>query len=368
MKVALVHDWLDSRIGGAEEVFLTIAKLYPEADVFTLLYNKKVYGARLTGRRIHVSYLRFFPKFFRKKLALLLPFIKSAVRSHDLSGYDLVISDSSAWSKNIRVPEGTMHICYCHSPARMIWDSWPGYLDQFSIARNKLIRFYLIWLVSKLRLWDFYASEGVDHFIANSHYIAARIKKFYGREAKVIYPPVQQPKSVSDQSQSAYWLVLSTLARYKNIDVAIKAFIRSGRRLVVAGDGAARSELEQLAQGHDNVEIIGRVDDAQKWQLLSGAQALLFANIEDFGITPVEANMAGRPVVALRGGGVRESMVEAKTAIFFDELAVEAINQAVSAADKTKWDKTVLRKNAARFAEEKFTKELQRYIREKCAQ
>src|SRR5690606_4918308 len=131
MKVALVHDWLDNRIGGAEEVFLKIAEQYPEADVFTLLYNKKVYAKRLVGRRIQVSYLRFFPKIVRKKLAFLLPFIKSAVRSHDLRGYDLIISDSSAWSKNIRVPDGAVHICYCHSPARMLWDSWPGYLGQF---------------------------------------------------------------------------------------------------------------------------------------------------------------------------------------------------------------------------------------------
>ena len=364
MKVALVHDWLDSRIGGAEEVFLEIAKLYPDADIFTLLYKPKTYRHLLAGRKITVSYLRFFPGFVRKRLAFLLPFIPGAVRSHDLRGYDLVISDSSAWSKNVRIPKGVTHICYCHSPARMLWDSWPKYLDQFPIARHKIVRLYLARLVSKIRLWDFYASDGVDYFIANSHYIAGRIKKYYGRDARVIYPPVHVPNMTPEvkTDKKPYWLILSTLARYKNIDVVIEAFKISGRDLVIAGDGSARAYLKEKAEAAHNISLVGRVEESRKWELLAGAEALMFANIEDFGITPVEAHAVATPVIALRGGGLNETMLDGKTAILFDELSAQAINAAIDRSTKHHFDDAVLKNNAKKYRTEIFQKEFNEFI------
>lgn len=364
MKIALVHDWLDSRVGGAEEVFLQIAELYPDADIFTLLYNKSNYDQYLTGRKLKVSFLRFLPRFMRARPMLMLPFIRQAIRSYDFSGYDLVISDSSAWSKNIVVPKGVRHICYCHSPARMLWDSWPKYLDNFKITKFGFIRFWIIWYVSKLRLWDYYATEQVDVLIANSQYIAGRIKKFYGREAVVIYPPVASPPTTlaHPANTDSYWLMLSTLASYKNIDKVIEIFKNTNRRLIVAGSGAEAKRLAELARRHDNIELVGRVDDLAKWHLLTGAEALILANIEDFGITPVEANAVATPVLALRGGGVNESMVEGKTAIFFEELTLKSFEKALEQAQHTTWDPKRLVTNAQRFSLEAFKTKFKKMV------
>lgn len=366
MKIALVHDWLDNRVGGAEEVFLELASLYPKADVFTLLYNKKNYDKYLAGRHIRVSFLRHLPKFMRNRPALMLPFIRRAVRSYDFAGYDLVISDSSAWSKNIVVPKGVKHICYCHSPARMLWDSWPKYLDNFALAKNAVVRFVIIWYISRLRLWDYYTTESVDELIANSHYVAGRIKKFYGREAVVVCPPVASPPAIdpADSTKSdQYWLMLSTLASYKNIDKIIAIFVQTGRRLVVAGGGAEAGKLAELAKNHPNIELVGRVDEKTKWSLLAGAEALILANVEDFGITPVEANAVGTPVLAVRGGGVDESMVAGKTAIFFDELDLASLETAIKQAQKTAWHKKTLLANANRFGVAQFQAGIKKVVK-----
>ncbi len=364
MKIALVHDWLDSRVGGAEEVFLQIAELYPDADVFTLLYNKSNYDQYLAGRKVNVSLLRFLPRFMQARPVLMLPFIRRAIRSYDFSNYDLVISDSSAWSKNITVPKGVRHICYCHSPARMLWDSWPKYIDNFKIAKYGFARFWIIWYVSRLRLWDYYATEQVDVLIANSWYIADRIKKFYGREATVVYPPVTSPPKtlVCPAESRPYWLMLSTLASYKNIDKVIEIFKITNRRLIVAGSGADAKRLAGLVQGHNNIELFGRVDELAKWRLLAGAEALVLANIEDFGITPVEANAVATPVLALRGGGVNESMVQGETVIFFEELTQESFEKALVRAQRMSWDSKRLVANARRFSLERFKTRFKKVI------
>lgn len=194
MKVAIAYDWLNVKIGGGEKTLCAIAQLYPEADVHCLVYNKQKFAGALEGHTIIPSRMQKLPGFIKKRPNLMLPFIKKSVEKMDFNGYDLVISVSSAWVKNIIVPKNTAHICYCFSPARMIWDSWPGYLDTQKIGPFKIGRvskFFITKRVSKLRLWDYYSTKNVDEFIAISRYIAGRIKKYYHRDSVVVYPPVK---------------------------------------------------------------------------------------------------------------------------------------------------------------------------------
>ena len=327
MKIAIVHDWLNQKVGGAESVLFELAKMYPEADIFTLVYDKK-FNALLGDRKVFSSRLQLFPSFIKKRPKLLLPFIKSAVIKWDFSDYDLVISSSSAWVKNIDVPKGTRHICYCHTPARMIWDSWPGYIKEMRLG--PFLRFYLVRLVSKLRLWDYYQSQSGVELIANSQYIARRIKKFYHKDARVIYPPVETKLlSSSGEKKQDYYLVLSVLSKYKNIDLAIEAFKLNRKQLVIAGDGPELHNLRQQAKGYENIKFLGRVDDQAKKKLLAKARGFVFCSIEDFGITIVEAIASGTAVVALKGGGAMEIIKEGKTGIFFRESSIKSLNEAI---------------------------------------
>ena len=229
MKIAIVHDWLNQKVGGAESVLFELADMYPKADIFTLVYNDKKFRQHLSGRKIYKSRLQRFPWFMKKHPKLLLPFIKKAVEKWNFSDYDLVITSSSAWVKNITVPENTRHLCYCHTPARMLWDSWPGYIDQMKLPF--VLRLYLIRLASRLRLWDYYQSQRNTEFIANDNYVAERIKKFYRKPSQVIYPPVKTKELIPEGNvnKKDYYVIVSVLSNYKNIQLAIKAFIKNGK-------------------------------------------------------------------------------------------------------------------------------------------
>jgi glycosyltransferase involved in cell wall biosynthesis len=332
MKIAIVHDWLNQKVGGAESVLFELAKMYPKADIYTLVYNKK-FDKYLRERVVYKSKLQKFPGFIKKRPKLLLPFIKSAVQKWDFSKYDLVITSSSAWVKNISVPKGTKHICYCHTPARMLWDSWPGYIKDMRLG--PVLRFYLVKLASKLRLWDFYQAQGNIEMIANSQYIANRIKKFYHKPAKIIYPPVETEFLANNQqAKQDFYLIISILSKYKNIELAINAFKANGKKLVIAGDGPELNNLRNIAKGHKNIEFKGRVDDRMKKDLLSIAKGFVFCSIEDFGISMVESIAAGTSVIALRGGGASEIIVEGETGLFFDEPSIESLNAAINKFEK----------------------------------
>jgi glycosyltransferase involved in cell wall biosynthesis len=335
MKIAIVHDWLNQKVGGAESVLFELADMYPRADIYTLVYNEKKFRQYLQARKIYKSRLQRFPRFMRKNPKLLLPFIKKAVGRWDFSGYDLVITSSSAWVKNINVPDKTRHLCYCHTPARMLWDSWPDYIDQMKIPFA--LRFYLVKLASKLRLWDYYQSQNNTEFIANDKYVAKRIKKFYHKPSRVIYPPVntRDLKPASRVSKQDYYVIVSVLSKYKNIQLAIKAFIKNGKKLVIAGDGPELMELQKLSRGHDNIEFKGRVSGPEKASLLRHARGFVFCSIEDFGISMVEAISAGTPVVALRGGGAAEIIKENITGLFFDRPNVGDLNSALDKLEAT---------------------------------
>ncbi len=359
MKVALVHDWFNVKRGGAEQVFLEIAKLYPQADVYTLIYNQKLIGKELATHRVQTSFLQHWPRLIRNHPKFLLPFIPRAIKSLKLEGYDLIISSSSVWAKNITKNPRSLHICYCHTPARMLWDNWPHYLDEQKVGPFRLGatgRFLVTKTVSRLRLWDFYGSRGVDYFIANSHYIAARIAKFYQRKSVVVYPPVDTAalKPLAPVKKTDYYLVLSVLSKYKNIDLIIDTFSRNKQPLRIAGDGPELARLKKLAEGHANIEFVGRVSSKRKVELLQQAKGLVFANIEDFGITPVEAMAAGTPVIARRGGGLNETIIEDKTGVFFDEDTQQSLQQALDKFEKMHWDQSSLLHQAAQFSRQQF--------------
>lgn len=366
MKVAIVHDWLGSRVGGAEQVFFDLAEHYPDADLFALTYDKQIYMPYLGLRKVKTSFLNRMPGFVKRRPAVLLPLMRRAVEGLDFHGYDLVITNSTAWVKNIKVPEGTRHLSYCHSPARMLWDSWPKYLDTQHVGPFKLgpvSRFVATHLASRLRLWDFYATKHVDLLLGNSRYIVGRIRKYYGRESSVLYPPVRALElSEAPVKRGDYYLVLSSLSRYKNIELAVAAFRASASKLVIAGDGPDRVRLEGIADGAPNINFEGRVSAKRKAELMAAARGFIFPGVEDFGITPIEAMSVGTPVIALRAGGLKETVAEGVSGHFFDEPTAEALRAAVEECEGKKWDPAKIKATTDQYSKEVFLKNLDGFV------
>lgn len=355
MKIAIAYDWLNIKSGGGEATLEQILKIYPSADLHCLVYNPNKFSSITAGHKVVTSRLQRFPGFMKKNPNLLLPFISGAVDAMSFEGYDLVISVSSAWVKNITVPKNTKHICYCFSPARMIWDSWPKYLDGQKIGPFKvgpISKFFITKKVSKIRLWDYYHSAGVDEFVAISKYIGKRIKKYYGRNSELVYPPVETV-ATKEKGTKDYYLVLSVLSQYKNIELAIDAFSKNGRKLIIAGDGPDAARLANLARDFNNISLVGRVDDEEKWRLLAGAKALIFVSIEDFGITPVEALGVGTPVIALSGGGLTET-INSNNGVFFHKPTAESLDSAIKKLEKTSFDTHRVELSAKSFSASSF--------------
>lgn len=367
MKIALVHDWLGDRAGGAEQVFFELAAHYPEADLFALTYNQKKFAPYLGLRPVTTSFLDRLPGFLKRRPAFLLPLMRRAVLGLKFKDYDLVITNSTAWVKNVQVPEGTKHLSYCHSPARMLWDSWPAYIDSQHVGPFKLgpiSRFFITRWASRLRLWDFYSTERIDLLLGNSNYISGRIKKYYGQSASVLYPPVEQLDAASHTRRGDYYLVLSVLSRYKQIDVVIEAFKASSRKLIIAGDGPDRERLEALADGAPNIHFEGRVSTLRKEELMTEARGFIFASVEDFGITPVEAMTVGTPVLALGAGGLKETVQDGLSGQFFQAATAEALRSALEDFDGKKWDRAKIRASAQKFSKDTFFQNLDDYVKE----
>lgn len=351
-KILIVHDWLNTKDGGAEQVLYELLALYPQADVATLIYNRDKFGAKIGNRRVRTSFLQYFPRRLRQNPQLLLPFVRRAVLSLKTEGYDIVIASSSAWVKNVRLSGSTKMLVYCYSPARMLWDYWPRAL--YERTGNPVIRAFVIRLASRLRLWDFYTSQELRRdFVAISRTVAKRTQKFYGRTARVIHPPVHIPP-ITATDRSDDYVIVSVLAPYKQIDLAIRAFRGTKRKLIIAGDGASKEELQTLAGNVTNIRFLGHISQTDKLKLLSTAKGFIFCNVEDFGITPLEAVASGAPVIALRGGGVAETMVEHVTAEFFDEPKTEQLLDALDRAEARSWDRAKMHRRASQFSYDKF--------------
>jgi glycosyltransferase involved in cell wall biosynthesis len=335
-----VHDFLVS-VRGADRVFLEICDLWPEADVFTPVYDERGTEGRFAHRNIETSFVqRLRPN--ARTFRALLPLYPAAIESFDLAGYDLVISSSSAWAHAVICEEPTVHVCYCHNPFRYAWNERHRTLAE---QRDPLSRAALRGFFRRWREWDWIAAQRVDRYITNSRVTQARIQAYFNRESRIVYPPVAterfRPGPVGD-----HYLVLSELVSHKRIDAAVHAFNRLGLPLVIAGDGPDRRRLRRLAG--PTVRFAGRVSDAQAEQLMSSCRALVVTSLEEFGIAAVEAQAAGRPVIARAGGGLLETLRDGETGCFWDG-GPDELAEAVTAFDPAGVDPEACVRNAQRF-------------------
>jgi glycosyltransferase involved in cell wall biosynthesis len=354
MKIALVHDYLN-QYGGAERTLEVLCELFPDAPIYTLLYDEEATGRVFKGREIHTSFIQKIP-FARKHhhvFPLLMPL---AIEQFDLSYYDVVLSVSASFSKGIITKPHTKHINYCLTPTRFLWDDSHRYIDEFRYPWpiKKLVPFFITYL----RIWDKEAALRVDRFIAISDFVKARIRKYYGRDADVIYPPVEVEKyKISDKVED-YFLMVGRLVSYKRFDLAVKVFNAIEKPLKIIGDGPERKHLERMAHstssGRANIEFLGLVSDYKMPEIYARAQAVIFPQEEDFGIVPLESMASGRPVIAYRGGGALETVLHGQTGIFFDEQTEIALAQAVGRYYQTNWNPQAIRAHALKFDKQVF--------------
>ncbi|HEY1688527.1 MAG TPA: glycosyltransferase [Solirubrobacteraceae bacterium] len=352
-RVAVVHDWLTIP-GGSEQVVIELLEMFPDAELFTSVYDPEPWPDQITGRRVHASMLNKLPKaprYYRR----LLPLMSWAYRSFDFSRFDLVLSSSHASAKNIHTPPSTLHVCYCHTPMRYAWDE--DFLAEEEMPA--LVRLGLPLLMGHLRRQDLKGAALPDAFIANSEHVASRIDRYYGREADVVHPPVNiEPLLRLQRDPDDFYLVFGRVVPYKRVDLAIEACRRLGRRLKIAGDGRALQTLRAETNGAAGIEFLGRVSDAERDRLLSRAKALLFPGEEDFGIVPVEAQAAGTPVIAYSVGGASESVLDGRTGVLFEQQAPDALAGAVERFESLSLDPAQARENASRFSRQRFRQEM----------
>lgn len=356
-KIALVHEYL-TRLGGAERVLKHVSDLYPNADIFTLLYNKEKVSHVFPKDKVKTSFVNNFPNWLKSRVKFLAPIFPSAVESLDLSKYDLIISSTNSFAKGVITKPQAIHIAYCHAPATFLWNAFHSYRKQQ--RKGGFGNFMILLLTHYLRQWDRQAADRVDYFIANSKLTQSRIKKYYRKDSKVIYPPVDIERLKATKEHKDYFLIVSQLTQYKNIDIAIEAFNKLGLPLLIIGDGPERKRLQKLA--NKNIEFKGFLDDETTVEYYQNCRAFIFAGSDDFGIAPVEAMAAGKPVLALRDGGALETVVEGKTGEFFDAPIIELLADGVRRVTENSYDTKSIRKHAEQFSTSRFIKEIQQYI------
>jgi glycosyltransferase involved in cell wall biosynthesis len=359
MKVALVHDYLTQR-GGAERVFELLCKRYPDADVFTSLYEPRS-TIDLGDRAVQTTYLQHLPKashYFK----LLAPLYYPAFRSLDLRQYDLIISSTTSFAKAVRKRPDAKHICFCHNVTRFLWDT-RTYLREYSIYR----RFYpmLERIFRAMRKADVAYAQEPDVYVANSSTVARRIEQIYGKRAIVVNYPIDSDQFVFSDQKEDFYLASARLLGYKRIDVIVEAFNWLGWRLFVTGDGPEREVLQSRAM--KNVQFLGHVSDADRKWLLSKSRSVIVTALEDYGLVPIEANASGTPVIAYGAGGVLDTQVPGKTGVFFHSQTPQALHQALLEARTIEWDYQTIRHHAlSRFSEAVFFQSIDRVISEVC--
>jgi glycosyltransferase involved in cell wall biosynthesis len=352
-RVAVVHDWLTIP-GGSEDVVLDLLEIFPNAELFTSIYDPRPWPAAITERPVHASWLSHIPGATRH-YPNLLPLMTAAFRSFDLSRFDLVLSSSHACAKNVRTPPETLHVCYCHTPMRYVWDE--GLLEGEELGRAT--RLALPLMLRRLRRQDVRGSASPDVLVANSNHVARRIRTYWGRTSEVVNPPVEVGRLLDlPREPEGFYLVFGRVVPYKRVELAVTACARLNRPLKVAGDGRALSSVRAAAGDHPAIELLGRVSDAERDRLMRGARGLLFPGEEDFGIVPVEAQAAGLPVVAYGVGGATETVLDGRTGVLFGEQTAESLADAIERFERMEFDPGALRENAARFARERFRAEM----------
>jgi glycosyltransferase involved in cell wall biosynthesis len=368
LRVALVHDYLNE-FGGAERVLLALSEIWPEAPIYTAFYKKDSPAyERFRNKDLRQSWAAKIPGFASGKLHSPLRFLTPLIWDlFDFSQYDLVLSSASWYiTKGFKNKGDAIEICYCHTPPRWLY----GYPTSVDLKKYWPVQVYAALVGHFLRLYDYQAAQRVDHFIANSKNVAARIEKFYRRQSTVIYPPIEK-LDYPDLLKENFYLIIGRIVGGKGFELAIKAVNKLGLRLKIAGKPAGwkqeRKRLEELAG--DNVQFLGYVPDQKLAELYTQAKGfLVLATDEDFGMTPLEAMMAGTPVIAYRGGGYLESVVEGKTGVFFDQPTMDSLIEAIKEFEKTDFSSNVCRQWAERFSKKRFKKEIKDFVVEKMAE
>ena len=362
MKVALVHDWLTGMRGG-EKVLLELVRLLPEADLYTLLWNRGSVAPEIEARVRGTTFLQKLPR-AASTYRYYLPLFPAAIRSLDLRGYDAILSSSHAVAKSVRVPEGAVHVSYVHTPMRYLWDTGPDY---FQFGRGRWWKRTALALVAPaLRSFDRRTAAGVNFFIANSANVRERIRRFYGAEAQVIHPPVNTDFFTPSLAPSSdrpgdYYLVVSSLEPYKRVDLAVDAFSAGRRRLLVAGSGTLEAELRARAKAP--VEFLGAVSDERLRNLYRHCRALIFPARDDFAIVAVEAQACGRPVVCYGQGGATESVVDGCTGVYFHEQSAAALFDGVGRLERSEWDAGAIRRHSLEFSQALFHERMKSFLR-----
>ncbi len=356
LRVAIVHYWLTTMRGG-EKVIEALCEIFPQADIFTHVVSPDALSPTIRAHAIRTTFIQKLPGSVRH-YQRYLPLMPLALEQLDLRAYDLVISSESGPAKGVVTRTETPHICYCHSPMRYLWDAYPDYLA----AVDPVTRFCMRLAFHRLRQWDYLSAQHIDSIIANSHTVRQRVRRWWGREASVIHPPVDVERFLTPDMSLAppqapagsYYLCLGELVCYKRVDLAVAACTRAGKTLVVAGDGPERARLESMAG--PTVRFLGRVDDAVLPALYAGCKAFLLPGQEDFGITPVEAMAAGRPVIAYKAGGALDTVKDGETGRFFTRQTPESLIEALEAfeAEGEHWSAESLRAHAATFSRRHF--------------
>ncbi len=366
-KVALVQDWLTGMRGG-EKVLEALCEMFPDAPIFTLLHNPGSVSATIEQHPIYKSFIDRLP-LKRKHYRSYLPLFPTAVEMFDFSEFDIIISTSHCVAKGIKTPPHSLHISYLHTPMRYVWDMYDEYFGpgKTGYLARKIIPFF----ANYLRMWDVTSSNRVDYFVANSHYVARRIRKYYRREAAVIHPPVDTDFFSAGAKEAPFYLIVSALVPYKKIDLAIRVFNRRKTPLVIIGIGPEQKKLRQLAGSH--ISFLDWADETALRSHYASCRALIFPGVEDFGIVPLEAQSCGKPVVAFGKGGALETIIgydganEGKcTGIFFPEQTESALNDALNLCEKLSWNAEFIKNHAQKFSKQNFIKKMNRFIGEKA--
>jgi len=360
-KIALVFDWMTTS-GGAERVNLVLHKLFSNAPIFTSVYNpKKLKG--FENANINTSFIQKLP-FATTKHQYYLTLMPYAFEKFDLSEFDIVISSSHSCAKGIITKPECLHITYCHSPMRYAWDDWHNYVNNYKM--NKLVKFIGKRQLHKLRLWDRLSAERVDYFIANSITTKNRIAKYYKKFSKVIHPMINlKDFTLNKDYNRDYYLAVGRLTPYKKFSLIVDAFNENGKKIKIVGSGIEYEDLKKKAKS--NIEFLRFVPDEELKEIYKKAKALIFPQIEDFGITPLEAMASGTPVIAFNKGGALETVKENETGVFFNEQTPESLNKAIEKFEKIEknFDREKIRKHTAQFDTENFEKQLMEFISEK---
>ncbi|MBU1255343.1 glycosyltransferase [Patescibacteria group bacterium] len=358
MKVALVHDYLN-QYGGAERVLEAFCQVFPDAPIYTLLYDKNRTGFAFEDRQIHTSFLQKVPlvKSHHRPFLMLMPL---AIEQFDFSEYDLVLSDSASYAKGVITSPNTFHICYCHTPIRYAWDDSHKYIEEFGYSR--IIRKIIPFFMNYIRVWDEQAAGRVNKFIANSNFVSDRISKYYHRESEVIHPPVKTNLFYSVKKPDNYFLMVGRFLSYKKFDLAIDAFNQLGWPLKIIGDGPDKKKL--MKRAGENIEFVGLVSDDKLKDYYAHCQAFIFPQEEDFGIVSVEAMASGRPVIAFEKGGALEIIQSGITGLFFKEQTIDSLINALKKFKTIDFNSEIIRQEALKFDQERFKEKIKKFINE----